>query len=173
MARFSELIGALGVAVALAGCATGGRISAAGDVRALLVAIRDDDRRTFDAHVDRPALEAELQSWIVEQAGRSSAPGLLRGLGIVASGPLSRAAGEVLIRPDVFRALADYYGYRPGTPIPGVILIAGSLKALPDGRVCATSRRKDHCLLTFANEDGVWRLVEFDRGFVTLGRPGA
>jgi len=172
MPKSSATLAGIFLATVLAGCATGNRISAASDVHALLVSIRDDDRQTFDAHVDRPALEAELQSWIVERARRSNAPGVLKGIGVIASGPLSRAAGDALIRPGVFRALADYYGYRPGAPIPGVLVIAGALKALPDGRVCATSRRRDRCLLTFANEDGAWRLVDFDSGLAALNGAG-
>lgn len=82
-------------------------------------------------------------------------------------------AGKALIRPDVFRAVAEYYGYRPGTPIPGVIVIAGALKPLPGGRVCASARNTRRCLLTFAEEDGVWRLVAFDSVMISLNLPGA
>lgn len=46
-------------------------ISAAADVHTLLIAIRDDDRSAFDAHVDRPALEAEFQAVIVERTRAS------------------------------------------------------------------------------------------------------
>jgi hypothetical protein len=58
--------------------------------------------------------------------------------------------------------VAEYYGYRPDQPIPGRLAIAGALRALPDGRVCATRRRNGPCLLTFASENGAWRLVSFD-----------
>jgi hypothetical protein len=67
-----------------------------------------------------------------------------------------------LIQPEVFRAVADYYGYRPGMRIPGVIAIASALRSLPDGRVCATRGRGGPCLITFADEDGTWRMVSFD-----------
>jgi hypothetical protein len=83
--------------------------------------------------------------------------------------PLSRLAGEALIRPKVFRAVAEYYGYRPQTPIPNQLEIAGALRALPDGRVCAAKRRQGPCLITFANEAGTWRLVSFD-GDISLLR---
>jgi hypothetical protein len=148
--------------LALAGCATGERLSAAGDVHALMIAIRDDDRPTFDAHVDRRALEAQIQERIVERAAAPGSPTAVKGLGILMSGPLARAAGGVLIQPEVFRAVADYYGYRPATPIPGTFAIASALRPLPDGRVCAVTRSRGPCLVTFAEEDGVWRLVSFD-----------
>jgi hypothetical protein len=149
-------------AVLLASCATVTRIPAAEDVHALMIAIRDDDRPAFDAHVDRRALEAQLQAMIVARAARPSAPAAAKALALMLSGPVSRAAGGLLIQPEVFRAVADYYGYRPGTRIPGVIAIAAALRPLPDGRVCATMKRDGPCLVTFADEDGVWRLVSFD-----------
>ena len=149
-------------AALLAGCATTERLDAASDVHTLLIAIRDDDRPTFDAHVDRAALEAEIQARIIQRAAQPGAPVLQKDLGLVFSGPLARAAGGLLIRPDVFRAVADYYGYKPSTPIPGTLSIAEALRALPDGRVCAVTRRGGRCLVTFAHEAGVWRMVSVD-----------
>lgn len=149
-------------ALAMAGCATTQRISAAPDVHALLIAIRDDDRQTFDNLVDRKALEAQLQAGMVDRARGANVADGWKALGLVLSGPVSRLAGDVLIKPDVFRAAAEYYGYRPGTPIPNSLMVAGALKALPDGRVCATRRNHDTCLMTFADEGGTWRLVGFD-----------
>jgi hypothetical protein len=159
----------------LAGCATTQGLSAAPDVHALLVAIRDDDRATFDAHVDRRALEAEMQAIVVEHsrdlgAGGGAGNGVAAGLGLLLSGPLAHAAGEVLIRPDVFRAIADYYGYRPDTPIPGSLSLAVALSPLPDGRVCAKDRKSGRCLLIFADEGGAWKLVGFDSNKVLAGR---
>jgi len=146
----------------LAGCATTQRLAAAGDVRALLLAIRDDDKAAFDAHVDRRALEAELQAAMVARTRDARLGEGGAGLALLLSGPLSRAAGGLLIQPEVFRAAADYYGYRPDTPIPGQLALAVALKPLPDGRVCARGRGGGTCLLTFADEDGTWRLVGFD-----------
>jgi Protein of unknown function (DUF2939) len=151
------------VAVALlASCATTQRLSAAGDVHSLLVAIRDDDHTAFDAHVDRTALEAQLQARLVDRAAAANAPRVWKGLGVLLSGPMARVAGDALIQPQVFRAVADYYGYRPETPIPSTLALAGGLRALPDGRVCAARDKRGPCLLTFADEGGVWRLVGFD-----------
>lgn len=157
-----RLLPALAAAALLAGCATTERIGAASDVHALMIAIRDDDRPAFDAHVDRAALEAEIQAKIVERAAQPGASTLQKDLGVAFSGRLAHAAGGLLIRPDVFRAVADYYGYKPSTPIPGTLSIAEALRTLPDGRVCATTRRRGPCLVTFANEAGVWRLVSVE-----------
>jgi hypothetical protein len=160
-------LAALGLATA---CATTERMSAAGDVHALMVAIRDDDGPAFDAHVDRRALEAQIQARIVERTARPDSPAAVKGLGVILSGPLARAAGGLLIQPEVFRAVADYYGYKPDARIPGRIAIAGDLRPLPGGRVCAITKRGGRCLVTFADEDGTWRMVSFDGDAAMLRR---
>jgi hypothetical protein len=164
-----RLIAAFGLA-GLAGCVTTQQFSAAPDVHALLVAIRDDDRAAFDAHVDRRSLEAEMQAIVVERSRDAGLGDGAAGLGLLLSGPLAHAAGDVLIRPEVFRAVADYYGYRPDTPIPGSLSLAVALSPLPDGRVCAKGRKSGPCLLTFADEGGTWKLVGFDSRQVLAGR---
>jgi len=155
----------------VAACATTRRIDAAGDVHALLIAIRDDDRAAFDAHVDRVALEQELETRILDQTQGRGTSDVVQALGAALAQPLSRLAGEALIRPKVFRAVAEFYGYRPQTPIPNQLEIAGALRALPDGRVCAARSRKGPCLITFANEAGAWRLVSFDGDIGLLRLP--
>lgn len=149
-------------ALLLSACATQQRISAASDVHSLLVAIRDDDRASFDAHIDRPALEAQLQYILVQRAKTSGLGSALGGLGVLASGRLSHAAAGLVLRPDVFRAVAAYYGYRPDRPIPGTFALAAVLTPSGDGRVCARERKGGACLMTFADEGGVWKLVGVD-----------
>ena len=164
---------ALAIVGLLAGCAVTDRYGAAGDVHALMISIRDDDRAVFDAHVDRRALEARLQTEMLSRARAAHMSTGLTLLGTWLSGPASRLAGDVLVQPTVFRDVASYYGYSANTPIPSRLSLAAVLTALPDGRVCATSRRRGACLLTFANEDGVWRMVDFnaDASLSGLRRP--
>jgi hypothetical protein len=156
---------------ALAACATTQRIDAAGDVHALLISIRDDDRAGFDAHVDRQALEQELETRILDQTQGRGTNDVVQALGAALAHPLSRLAGDALIRPKVFRAVAEFYGYRPQTPIPNQLEIAGALRTLPDGRVCAAKKRQGPCLITFADEGGTWRLVSFDGDISLLRLP--
>jgi hypothetical protein len=153
-----------------AACATAQRIHAAGDVHALLIAIRDDDHAGFEAHVDREALEHELEARILERT-QANTTDTIKARGALLAHPLSRLAGDAMIRPKVFRAVAEYYGYRPQTPIPNQLEIAGALRALPDGRVCAAKKRDGPCLITFANEAGTWRLVSFDGDISLLRLP--
>ena len=72
-------------------------------------------------------------------------------------------AGNALIQPNVFRAVAEYYGYTPQTRIPGQIGISTALRQLPDGRVCAVKNKEGPCMLTFTKAvDGRWKLSGFD-----------
>jgi hypothetical protein len=159
-------------AMALAGCATTQRIEAAGDVHALLVAIRDDDAAAFDAHVDKVALKHELETRLLERTQRPGASDATQALGALLAHPMAELAGEALLKPRVFLAVAEYYGYKPETPIPGQLELAGALRALPDGRVCAARRQNGPCLITFADESGTWRLVSFDGDISQLRLPG-
>ena len=158
------------VATLLAGCATPRRLAAASDVHTLLKAIRDDDRAAFDAHVDRRTLRAGLQARLAARAEASNWSEGWKGVGVWLSGPASRAADALLVQPEVFRAVADHYGYRRRTPIPGVLALSSVLGSLPGGEVCARVARREPCLLTFAEEGGVWRLVDIDIDNALWGR---
>lgn len=161
---------ALAAALALAGCAGGAqRLDAAGDVHTLLTAIRDGDRAAFDRHVDRAALEAEIEQRLAAEVERSGR-GELRALGALLGPALAQAAAEQLVRPEVFRSVAEYYGYDRSQPLPGRVAIAGSLRAMDDGRVCATERQDGPCLLVFTRTDGVWRLSGFEGDMSMLRR---
>lgn len=146
--------------LALAACATAKRVDAANDVHALLLAIRDNDQAAFEAHVDRPALKREIEARLLAEA---QADGRLAGLAAALAPSLAEAASEGLIQPQVFRFVAERYGYTPATKIPGPVAIAQSLKTLPDGRVCATREKDGPCLLTFTQgPDDRWRLSGFE-----------
>ena len=150
------------VAATLSACATTRPIAAAGDVHALLIAVRDDDRASFEAHVDRAALRGNLQARMVSRTHAMNRGQVVDALGVMLSGPASRVADSLLVQPEVFRAVAEYYGYRPGQRIPGPLALSTVLKNGPDGTVCATSEHGGACLLTFAREATVWRLVDVD-----------
>ena len=76
---------------------------------------------------------------------------------------VAEVAGNALIQPNVFRAVAEYYGYTPQTRIPGQIGISTALRQLPDGRVCAVKNKEGPCMLTFTKAvDGRWKLSGFD-----------
>jgi hypothetical protein len=166
-----RLIAVLAAALALAACATAQKLGAASDVHALLVSIRDNDGRTFDAHVDHEALKAQLHGFLEQQLAHSKS---LKGLSGLLGPSVIDFADEALVQPKTFRLIAEQYGYRPNMQIPNPVVIAEALKKLPDGTVCATKGKNGPCILVFAKEQGVWKLVSFQGDFsmlsIKLGR---
>lgn len=147
----------------LSACAGGvQRLDAAGDVHTLLTAIRDGDEATFDRHVDREALRSQIEARIAAETVRAGGNDDMRALAAMLGPAIAKAASEQLVRPQVFRGVAEYYGYDASQPLPGRVAIAGSLKALDDGRVCATRAKDGPCLLIFTEAEGVWRLSGFE-----------
>jgi hypothetical protein len=149
------------VALTLASCATVEKLDAAGDVHALLISIRDGDQAKFDSLVDRPALKREIEGRLVSEARKDSR--IPAALAAVLAPSLAELAGETLVQPGVFRGVAEYYGYDPRTKIPGPMAISTMLRKLPDGRVCAVTKKDGPCLLLFTEAaDGRWKLSGFE-----------
>lgn len=158
--------------LALAGCATASRFDAAGDVHSLLVAIRDNDRAEFELYIDRKALKQNLEGRLMRETSRAEMDDGARALAALLAPSLADVAVEALIRPEVFRATASYYGYTPDKPLPDRLAIGAALKYLPDGRVCATKKKDGPCLLTFTNVEGTWKLSGFEGDLSDLrGKP--
>jgi hypothetical protein len=149
------------MALTLSACATVQKLDAAGDVHALLISIRDGDSATFDSLVDRRALKREIQQRLVAEAAKDSRVPV--GLAAILAPGLAELAGETLVQPAVFRAVAEYYGYRRDMQIPGPIGISTMLRELPDRRVCAVTKKDGPCLLIIAKApDGRWKLSGFE-----------
>jgi hypothetical protein len=163
---------ALALALTLAACATAQKLGAANDVHALLISIRDNDSRTFDQHVDHDALKKQLRGFLEQQLSKNKQ---LKGLaGLLGQSGVIDFADEALVQPKTFRLVAEQYGYKSDTPIPNAVVIAQALKQQPDGTVCATKGKNGPCMLVFAKEQGVWKLVRFEGDFsmlrIKLGR---
>jgi hypothetical protein len=167
-----RLFAILGLAALLGSCATAQRLDAANDVHALLTAIRDDDVRTFEAHVDRPALRREIEARMAREIGQAKADDSLKLLGALLAPAVAQVAGDALIQPSTFRMVAANYGYRPSQPLPGRVAIASALKPLDDGRVCAVSKKDGPCVLIFTKEGETWRLSGFEGDLRQLRRGG-
>ena len=87
----------------------------------------------------------------------------------MAAPALANLAGDALIQPRVFRQVAEAYGYTRDKPIPGTMAIASQLKAMPDGRVCATREKDGPCILVFTrSSEGRWRLSGFEGDLSSL-----
>lgn len=158
-----RLFAILGLSLLLASCATSQKLGAARDVHALLLSIRDDDVQTFESHVDRPALEREIQSRMASELRKSKADASMKLLGMLLGPTVSQVAGDMLIQPYTFRMVAENYGYRASQPIPSPMYIAQALKPLDENRVCAVSKADGPCLLIFTRRPGdAWRLSGFE-----------
>lgn len=154
----------------LSACATAQRLDAANDVHALLVAIRDGDRAAFDARIDRESLKRDFEARMARELDQSDVDPRLKELGRLLSPTIANMAGDALLTPNAFRKVAEYYGYKPSQPLPGRVAIAGALKPLPDGRVCATRKKDGPCLLIFTETEGAWRLSGFEGELSELQR---
>jgi len=159
-------IGALaGLALLIAGCeAPQQRLDAGKDVHAFLVAAREGDRATFDRHVDRAALKAQLRA---ELDG-----GLAAGAGLPSS-----VTGVVLdslvdgFGPESFQLATQGVGALANRT-PTAPEIAAVLRPLEGGRVCLPrSPGGADCAATFADQDGTWRLVAVDVSGLRVGAP--
>lgn len=148
-------------AALLTGCATAARLDAAGDVHALLVAVRDNDQAAFDAHIDRDALKDQLQQAITNRAEKSNKSGGLEAFAALLAQPLAEVAAEQLLRPKVFQIAARQFGYDPSSALPDRLAITASLKTVDDETVCAVKSKSGPCVLIFHKADGIWRLSGF------------
>ncbi len=159
----------LSAATVLAGCATATRLDAAGDIRAFLLSVRDGDRRTFDQHVDRPALKSNLRARLLASAAGKYGVQSRESVGALLAGPLVDVAVDALVRPEVFRAAAELAGYGPETRVPNRLVIGQDIQSLGQDRVCALIRGR--CAFVFKHEDGVWRMIDFQGDLGLLGKP--
>ena len=149
-------------ALTLSACAMVQKLPAAGDVHALLISIRDNDQATFDSLVDRKALKREIQGRLMTEVGRQKDE-RVAAIAALLGPTLADVAGEAIVQPKVFRAVAEHYGYTPATRIPNALVISQALRQLPDGRICAVSKPGGPCLLDFTKaQDGRWKLSGFE-----------
>ncbi len=155
--------------LAMTSCAGVDRYDAAGDVHAFLIAIRNGDAQTFNAHVDRPALKEQLKARMMVEAQRRG--GTMGALTALMARPLVGVAVDALVQPDVFLVVAETLGYSPDQPIPSRVLIAAALRRTDADHVCAPLKRDGPCVLVFRNEDGVWRLIDFNGDLSMLRTP--
>ena len=156
------------LAILVQACAATTQLSAGNDIHAFLLSIRDNDQARFDAHVDRPALKAQLRAKLIVDATRQG--GDLGALAAVVGRPLVDFAVDNLVQPEVFRAAAAELGYSPDRPIPNTLVIAQALKTIDADHVCVVKKRDGPCIFDFTDEAGVWRLTAFegDRSLLRL-----
>lgn len=149
----------LGVTLLAAGCESAGtQLDAAQDVRAFIVAVRENDRTTFEKHLDRPVLREQLLGQVRTAIGDSAGP-----LG----GALAEQAVDQLIRPESFQLALERAGAPARTPTAPEI--ATQLRVVEGGRVCLPRSAEGPCAITFARSGEVWKLVAIDASGIDVG----
>ena len=155
---------ALSLIILLAACeAPQQRLSAAEDVRSFLVAAREGDEATFDRHVDRPALKANLRGEIDEVLAGQPIPARMR----------DQLLDQLVdgLGPEMFQAATQGAGPLAGRT-PSAAEIAAVLKPLGPTRVCLPPQPgADQCAATFEKKGETWKLVAVDAGSLRVG-PG-
>ena len=160
--RLRRSLLAAALALAAAACATVPRLTAASDIHAFLVAVRDGDRAGFDAHVDRAALKTQLRARLLGETARAHGTGSWATLGAALVGPLVDVGVQSLVQPEVFQAEAVRLGYGPDQPIPSTLALAAFVRPLGDGRVCVTTVHGGPCVFDFDDQGGTWRLTGYE-----------
>jgi hypothetical protein len=161
MKRIFALLAAA-AALSLVACATLQQYEAAGDIRAFLLAIRDGDQTAFEAHIDRPALKAQVRERLIAYILQRKDTGGLSVLGAAMAGPLADFAVDQLAQPQVFLAVAETEGYSPNQPVPSAAFLAPLIKPIDSVRACVTTKAGGPCVLVFRKEGDAWKLIAFE-----------
>lgn len=149
---------ALGAAALTACSGAQTKYGAAEDIRVFIVAVRENDRATFERHVDREALRTQVLGQLREEAGP---------LAGALSGSFAEQAADQLIRPESFQMALQQAGAPARTPTAAEI--ATQVRVVEDERVCLPRSPNGPCAITFADQGGVWKLVAIDVGDVSFG----
>ena len=139
------------------------RLDAARDVHAFLKAAREGDRTTFDRHVDRPALKANLRGEIDEVLAGQPIPARMR----------DQLLDQLVdnLGPEMFQVATQGVGPLAGRT-PSAAEIAAVLKPLGSTQVCLPPQPgADQCAATFEKRGDTWRLVAVDSSSLRVG-PG-
>lgn len=165
MNSFAGALSAALGAAALAACSGAGvKYDAARDVHAFIVSVRADDAATFERHLDRPALRAQVLGEVRSAAaGESGPPADLLG------SSMAESAADQLIRPETFLLALERAGAPDRTPTAAEI--ATQLRLVEGGRVCLPRSADGPCVATFAETGEVWKLVAIDIAGAGVG-PG-
>lgn len=149
----------LGAGVALSGCGLGVRGQATDAVQKFLAAVHANDRPAFEAMIDREALRGDLRRQLSE-VGRSN--------GLEVDGGASEFALDRMITPRAFKLVEAGAG-RPLAAAPNAKQIDGLVRMTDRAHACVgPAAPQSPCILSFAKQDGHWRLVGMRADQLTL-----
>jgi hypothetical protein len=163
MVRKSLAVALAALAVALGGCDVGVRAEASKAVERFLTAVHNDDRKAFEAGIDRAALRADLRDQLTD---------LARARGVMVDGGPSEFALDRMISPAAFRLVEA--GSGDVLPVaPNAAAIALMMQVRDRTHVCVGDPGKPRCPLSFAKRDGAWRLVGMQATDLKIAVPPA
>ena len=137
------------LALLLSACGLGERSQASKAIADFLAAVDRGDRAAFEAGIDRPALQSDLRDQLAEM-GKS------RGMDV--DGGASEFALDRMISLQAVRLAAAQT--QPGwPPAPTATQVVPRMKVRDLSHVCLEKVDTRKCLLDFAKQKGVWRLV--------------
>jgi hypothetical protein len=136
------------LALLLGGCGFGARHSGSVAIAGFLAAVQKDDRKAFEAALDRPALRSDLSEQLAD-VGKTHE--------VDVGGP-SEFALDRMISPQAIRLTAARVA--PGWPAaPTAAQIIPHMKARGLNFVCLEEVSTKKCLLSFSQEGGTWKLT--------------
>lgn len=148
MVRKGLVVALSALACLMGACGGGVRAKGSAAISAFLAATQREDRQAFEAGLDRPALRSDLRDQLAD-LGRSHG---------VDVGGASEFALDRMITPQAVRLTAQRVA--PGWPAaPTAALVIPHMKVSDPTHVCLEEAASRRCLLSFAREDGAWRLV--------------
>lgn len=151
MYRWVRATALVAVISGIAGCGGKEKASdATSAAQALLAAAQTGDAKAFEAHLDRPALRADLR-------GQLQAVAQANGLDV--AGGAADFALDRMIAPEAFHLVRSQDGAQLTTP-PTAAQVAPLMTRLGQDRACLHDlAAPQRCLLTFTRHDKDWRLV--------------
>jgi hypothetical protein len=152
MDRWVRATALLALVVGVSGCGErkGGGGDAATAAQALLAAVQTGDARAFEAHLDRPALRADLRAQLQAMAQAN---------GLDVAGGAADFALDRMIAPEAFRLVRSQDGAQM-TTAPTLGQVTALMTPLAKDRACLHDfAAPQRCLLTFARHEDSWRLV--------------
>jgi hypothetical protein len=148
MHRKGLVVALSALACLLSACGGGVRAKGSAAISAFLAATQREDRKAFEAGLDRPALRSDLRGQLAD-LGRAHG---------VDVGGASEFALDRMITPQAVRLTAQRV--TSGWPAaPTAAQIIPHMKAPDRAHICLEEAASRRCLLSFAREGGAWRLV--------------
>lgn len=176
MRRFMKIYFVFTGLLLLSSCATATSYSAADDVRALAIGLRDRNYAAIESHIDKRALKAQAMQIARDVAIEEGAKQLGNGLGaqvasiaaVDALKPVIEALADRAIEPDALAYFARQAGVNENLQIPSRFRATLALKSVNDGRVCVVDDKTKRCMLYFGKYENGWRLNGIDETTLRL-----